>query len=181
MSIATLNASIRNEKAKKSRKEGFVPAVVYGKGVPSTPIQFHNKDIIKVIKENGSRTTVKIKLDAETKVGIIKDVHVDPVTSEMQHLDIQLVDRDEIVNWEIPITFSGREQLKLKRLFLETNLSQIKVTGKVSDIPDFINVDVGEKNANEDITIADLNLDSTVKSSRPMDTILAVVKYAVTN
>ncbi len=179
MSVATVNATVRNGKAKKSRKEGFIPAVVYGRGVESTPIQFYNKEIIKVIKENGSRTTVRIKIGEEVKIGIIKDIHFDPVTSEMQHLDIQLVDQDEVVNWEIPITFSGREQLKLKRLFLETNLSQIKVTGKVSDIPDFINIDVGEKEPNTDITIADLNLDPAVKTLRPADTILAVVKYAV--
>jgi len=181
MSVATLNATVRSGKAKKSRREGFVPAVVYGRGVESTPIQFGNKDIVKVIKENGSRTTVRIKIGEEMKIGIIKDIHFDPVTSEMQHLDIQLVDKDEIVNWEIPITFSGREQLKSKRLFLETSLSQIKVTGKVSDIPDFVNIDVSEKEANEDITIADLNLDSTVKTVRPANTILAVVKYAVVN
>lgn len=181
MSIATLNATIRNEKGKKSRKEGFVPAIIYGKGVQSTPIQFENRDIIKVIKQSGKRTTIKLKMNEEIKVGIIKDVHIDPVTAEMQHIDIQLVEKDEIVNWEIPIVFSGREKLKMKGLFLETNLSQIKVTGKASDIPDFVNVDIGDRNANEDITIEDLNLDSKIRTVRPSDTILAVVKYAVSN
>lgn len=181
MNITTLNATIRTEKAKKTRKEGLIPAVIYGKDRQSTAIQFDNRDIIKVLQESGKRTRIQLKIGEEIKKGIIKDVAIDPVSSEVQHIDIQLVEKDDIVNWEIPITFSGREQLKSKGLLLQVNISQIKVSGRSVAIPDFVNVDVGDKKVNEEITIADLNLDAEIKTVKPSDTILANIKYAIAN
>lgn len=181
MNVSTLTATIRNESGKKARREGFIPAVIYGKNIQSTPIKFDRKEIIKVLKQNGTRTRILIKLNDEINMGIIKEVDTHPLSFEIQHIDIQKVEKNEMVNWEIPINFTGIEALESKRLFLEASLSQIKVTGEQSQIPDFITIDVGGKNAHDIITIEDLNLDSSIKTAKPSDTILAIVKPAVKN
>ena len=176
MAIPILTATKRNEKVKKTRKEGYTPAVIYGKSIQSTPIKFETATIVKLLKENGERTRIQLKVDDEIRIGIIKSVDTDSLTSEIQHLDIQVVEKNETVNWEIPILFVGKETLAPKRLLLQVSLSQIKVTGAASEIPDFITIDVSDKVADTFITIANLNLPAEIKTIKPLDTILAIIK-----
>lgn len=178
MSIATLNATVRNKKGIKTRQQGFIPAVIYGCGIENQPINLHQKGLINILNQHGERTRVNLNLDGKKEIGIIKAVDTHPVTSAIQHIDIQIVDKSEKVNWEIPIIFLGRELLKMKRLLLQVGSSQIKVNGQVDAIPDMIEVDISNKNANDTITIADLNLSSKIRAVKPSDTVLAIIKYA---
>lgn len=176
MNIETLTATVRKEKGKKARKQGFVPAVIYGQGIQSVPIKLDSAHITRVLKKHGNRARIKLKFNNEEKTGIIRDVDFNPVTSTIQHVDIQIVEKDEKVNWEIPIIFSGRDMLKINNLLLQVDISQIKVTGEASDIPDTIQIDVSNKSTNDTITIADLNLNSSIITFKPSDTVLAIVK-----
>ena len=176
MNIETLTATVRKEKGRKARRQGFVPAVIYGQGIQSVPIKLDSAHITRVLKENGNRARIKIKFNNEEKTGIIRDVDFNSITSTIQHIDIQIVEEDEKVNWEIPIIFSGRDMLKINNLLLQVDISQIKVTGEASDIPDTIQIDVSQKSLNDTITIEDLNLNPSIKTYKPSDTLLAIVK-----
>ncbi|SKC36484.1 50S ribosomal protein L25 [Maledivibacter halophilus] len=176
MNTATLVVTPRHEKGRKVRKQGFIPAIIYGHGTKNTPIQFPKSNFQRVINEFGQRAKINLVINDEEKSGIIKAVDRHPVTLEVQHVDIQVVQKDETVNWEIPITFSGRENLESKRLVLQVDLAQIEVNGRVDIIPDSIVVDVKNKDINDTITIGDLKLDSRIKTIKTPDTVLAIVK-----
>lgn len=176
MNIETLTATVRKEKGKKVRRQGFVPAVIYGQGIESVPIKLVAADITRVLKKHGNRTRLKLKFDDYEKTGIIKDVDFNPVTSTIQHLDIQIVEKDEKVNWEIPIVYAGRDMLESRNLLLQVDISQIKVSGEANDIPDNIKIDVSDKDINDTVTMADLNLDPNITVFRPSETVLAMVK-----
>ncbi|WP_066504530.1 50S ribosomal protein L25 [Abyssisolibacter fermentans] len=178
MNVATLTATVRNEKGKKSRRQGFVPAVIYGHAIQSESIKLNYQDVVRVLNQYGGRTRIILNINGEKKIGIIKDVDIESTTSKIQHLDIQLVNNTEKVNWEIPIIFTGREELERRRLILQVNLPQIKVMGELNIIPDALNIDVSNKEANETITIADLKLDDKIRVSKASDTVLAIIKAA---
>ncbi|MFA5528014.1 MAG: 50S ribosomal protein L25 [Peptostreptococcales bacterium] len=176
MSISTLTATIRNEKVNKTRKEGYTPAVIYGKSVESTPIKIDTSSILKVLKEHGDRARIKLNMDDKVKIGIIKSVDIDTLTSQIQHLDIQIIEENEVVNWEIPILFTGRESLESKRLLLHVYFPQIKVTGNANKIPDFIQIDISDKEDDATLTIADLNLTDGIEPEKTPDTVVAIIK-----
>ena len=176
MGIETLTATARQGKWKQSRQQGFIPAVIYGKDVPSTSIQFIRTDIENVIRKSGQRSKIIVELNNEKRMGIIKEVKTDPLSAVIQHLQIQIVNTDEKVNWEIPIHFSGRHELESKKLYLNVDISMIKVNGAVKDIPEGITIDVSQKDANDVITLKDLNLNPAITSDRPDDTVIASIK-----
>lgn len=176
MAVNQIVAMKRTEKGKKTRSEGFVPAVVYGKGITTETIKLDRIILCSILKKCGEKAKLKLIMDEQSKVAIVKDIDKKPITNEMLHVDLQLVDDGETVRWDIPIVYSGKEHLEAKHLLLIVNEPQIEVTGKVENIPDTITVDISNKDAGDTITIEDLNLNPKLKPSKPYNTILSVIK-----
>lgn len=182
MGTVLLTAFKREEKGKIARKHGFIPAVIYGNGIMGEAVKFKENEFIKILKQHGERAKIKFMFKGCEKFGIIKDVDRNVMTNKVQHMDIQLVKEGEIVNWQIPINYLGKEKLENKRLLLLTELDKIEVTANVENIPDTIDLDVGDMVADKVITINDLKLDSSIKSIKPKETVLGVVKTSfITN
>lgn len=174
--MTALTAIQRTEKGKVVRKTGFIPGVIYGKDISSRPVKFSKNHLTRIVKDQGTRAKVHLLLQDEKRQGIIKDVHIDPMTNELCHVDIQLVEKGQKVHWQIPIVFKGREHLESKRLLLDINLDQIEVTGPVDAIPDIIEFDLRTKQFNDAITVGDLDINPDIKVLNPPHTILAVIK-----
>jgi large subunit ribosomal protein L25 len=181
MGTVLLTAFKREEKGKIARKHGFIPAVIYGNGIMGEAVKFKENEFIKVLKQHGERSKIKFMFKDCEKFGIIKDVDRNIMTNKVQHVDIQLVKQGEIVNWQIPINYLGKEKLKSKRLLFQTELDKIEVTGNVENIPNTIDLVVGDMDVDRVITINDLKLHSSIKSIKPKDTVLGVVKPSVNN
>ncbi|WP_425448258.1 50S ribosomal protein L25 [Dethiothermospora halolimnae] len=176
MSTQALKVCNREEKGKKVRKQGFIPAVIYGGNAKGEPIKFNETDFIKVLRTGGERAKIKVSYKDRNQIGIIKEVSRNFI-NEIEHVDIQLVTENEVVNWEIPINFTGREKLEKKRLVFETEFDQIQVTGKVKDIPETVGFDLSEIDTNKVITIEDLGLSSKIETVKSHNTVLGTVKF----
>lgn len=181
METVLLTAFNREEKGKVARKHGFIPGVIYGNGIMGETIKFKENEFIKILKQHGERAKIKFMFNDCEKFGIIKDVDRNSINNKVQHVDIQLVKEGEVVNWEIPINYLGKEKLKSKRLLLQTELDKIEVSGNVENIPNTIDLAVGDMGINQVITINDLKLDSSIKSIKSKNTVLGVVKPSVSN
>lgn len=171
-----LEASRREEKGKKIRKEGFIPAILYGGGRDTVQIKLKKASLNTILRKYGERANVRIKLDQDEKVAIIKAVDRDPLSEEILHADLQVIEETDVVNWEIPVIFTNKEVLETNRLSLVVSFSSVGVVGKVRDIPDFIEIDVGGKERNDQIKLQDLSVNPSVQFKMPLDTVLAVVK-----
>ncbi|MBM7582936.1 large subunit ribosomal protein L25 [Caldicoprobacter guelmensis] len=178
MRVATLTALPRNEKGKKARREGFIPGVVYGREIKSLSVKFIKRDFLKVLKEYGERPRVKLLLDNQERMALVKDIDKEPITGEILHVDLQLVAAGQKITCDIPIKFIGREKLKSKGLILQVNIDSINVTGEASIIPEHFVVDVGDKNEGDAVTIQDLNIHPEIQITDPPEDAIAVVTAA---
>ena len=107
MGIATLTAHERNDVAKRIRREGFTPAVIYGFGYEEgRPVQFKSSTLLATIKKHGINARVSVDFEGEEKHGAIKDVQLHPVTNEIRHIDIQVFNKDDVVRLTVPIYFT---------------------------------------------------------------------------
>lgn len=177
MAIASINALPRDEKAKKARAEGFIPAIIYGKDIKPTPVKFEEGPIKKVIHQHGERAKVKVHMGNEESLGVLKAVDRHPTKGSIVHMDIQLVKADQKINWEIPVVFNNTENLDSKKLILQINMDQIEVSGTPSQIPDKIEIDVADKEAGDTITIGDLKLPEGVEILKETGEPIAVITY----
>ncbi|WP_315116271.1 50S ribosomal protein L25 [uncultured Clostridium sp.] len=170
-----INAYVRNEKPKITKREGFIPGVIYGKDFENILVKFERNKLIGLLKEKGEKAKISYMLDNVTKEGIIKEVGRDFATGEIIHIDIQSVKGNDNVKWTIPIVFTGKELLNNKGLYLQVYSNEIDVEGEASLIPNNAEIEVSSMEFGKEIKIKDLNLNSAIKLAKDSETILAVV------
>lgn len=167
------------KKVKSLRKDGFLPAVVYGHKFDSHHLTIAEKEFEKVYKEAGGNTVVELKKPEEGKKinVLIHDVSVDPITRKPIHVDFYRVKMDEKITTRIPIKVIG-ESKAVKELdgMLITNRDEIEVECLPGDLIHEIEVDISVlEELESSIHINDLKVPSTIKVlDEPEEAVLTV-------
>lgn len=104
--------------ARRVRRSGMVPAVAYGKGLPTTSISVAPKDVIGVLKsELGKNTVIELEMDVgapgaanekRTLVAMIRDYALHPIARQLEHVDFVEVKLDKPVDVEVPLVPIGK-------------------------------------------------------------------------
>lgn len=125
------------------RKEGFMPAVYYGHKKESTPIQIKKSDFLKVWKNAGESTVIKLETPEGEVEALIHDVDTDPITSEPRHADFYVFEKGHKVEVAVPLEFIGiSPAVKDLGGVLMKILHEIKVKSEPSNLPHQIEVDI---------------------------------------
>lgn len=105
-----LKAQSRNQlgkSVKTLRKGGFLPAVVYGEGVPSQPVAVSFKAFMAALNAAGESTLVALDVDGKAFNVLIHDVSYDPVSDMPIHADFHAVRMDKVIRTHVPLEFAG--------------------------------------------------------------------------
>jgi len=148
---ATVRTTIGKNEARRTRREGKVPATVYGASSAggnrdAVSIAVEPKALLKILhSEAGANTLISLKLDgADTKV-LVKAFQLDPVTHQVLHADFYRVAMDQTIEVTIPILIKGEPKgVKLQGGILEFVRREIQIECLPSDIPEHVDVDVTE-------------------------------------
>jgi large subunit ribosomal protein L25 len=149
----------KNE-ARRTRREGKVPAVLYGgDGTNATPIAVVPKALLKILhSEAGQNTLISLKLagGGDTRV-LVKDFQLDPITHEVLHADFYRVAMDKLLQVTIPIQVTGEPKgVKQQGGVLEHIRREIEIECLPADIPEHIDVDVSELMLHQGIRVRDI-------------------------
>ena len=175
----TLKATARetSENLTNIRKDGFIPAVVYGAGRTSENITVSFKDFVKVFKEAGESSTIKLELPKGNAVVLIHEVTLDPVRNIPNHVDFLAIDTTKPIEVAVQIEFTGNAPAVKDGLgTLVKVLHEVEVKGLAQDIPHMLTVDLGVLNSLESrITVADLKLPKGVTAIAKESDIIASI------
>ena len=160
---ATVRTTIGKNEARRTRREGKVPATVYGASSAggnrdAVSISVEPKALLKILhSEAGANTLISLKLDgADTKV-LVKAFQLDPVTHQVLHADFYRVAMDRMIEVTIPILIKGEPKgVKLQGGILEFVRRQIQIECLPSDIPEHVDVDVTELMVGQGIRLRDV-------------------------
>lgn len=164
MANPTLTAQRREtlgRKVKQLRREGILPANVYGKKVKSQALQVALSDFKKVFSEVGETGLVDLKTNGQARPVLIHNVQKDPVTDEPLHADFLQVDLKEKVSATVPIEFAGEAPAeKTGEGIVVEQITEVEVEALPTDLPDKITVDIsGLEKVDDAIHVKDLNVD----------------------
>ncbi len=124
--------------ARRSRREGLVPAVLYGHGTPTRHLNLPGHDLMLALKT--PNVLIRLEgLSAGSEIALPKAVQRDPVKGVIEHVDLILVRSGEKVTVEIPVRVSGEV---FPGGLLDQQLVQIPVEAEATHIPQGIDVDV---------------------------------------
>jgi large subunit ribosomal protein L25 len=142
-----LNVSPRpvlGKKVKRLRREGIIPANVYGHALDSVAIQVPRDELVRVIRTAGRNEIIYLRLDGEEpRPTFVRQVQRNPVTDAILHVDFYQISLLEKVRMEVPLALVGTapaEQTYGGTLL--HSLDSITVEGLPTDIPSAIEVDV---------------------------------------
>jgi len=105
--LSAKKRTVLGRKVKKSRKEGFLPANIYGKKVKSQAVVVNEKEFAKVFKEAGETSIIELMLGKVKKPVLIHNVQTDPVSDMPLHVDFHQVDLKEKVMADVPVVVLG--------------------------------------------------------------------------
>ncbi|MEI7694172.1 MAG: 50S ribosomal protein L25/general stress protein Ctc [Chlorobium sp.] len=133
---------VKKGEAKKIRKDGVVPAVVYHKGEETVAISVDELALKKLVHSAESHIIDLQFPDGKIKRSFIKEVQFHPVTDRIIHTDFQLFSAEELIELEVPVAVSGNCAGVEKGGKLLIILHALTIKGKPENMPDHLVVDI---------------------------------------
>jgi len=161
---ATARESFGTNEARRARRAGKMPAVVYGStdehgGGHATPIAVDPKALLRILRsETGANTLILLRLAgaSDAKV-LVKEYQLDPVTQQMLHADFYRVAMDRAIRVTIPVSIKGEPKgVKQQGGVLEFVRREVEIECLPGDIPEHVDVDVTELMLHQGVRVRDI-------------------------
>ncbi len=141
-----LSAVVRTQlgrAVKALRKDGMVPAELYGHGIKNEHVAVSMKDLRKVLRHAGETSIIDLKVGTVKHPVFIHDVLRNPITDSIENVDFYRVRMDEKIKLKVPLSFVGEAPgVKEKGGVLVRSLAELEVEALPADIPHAIEVDL---------------------------------------
>jgi large subunit ribosomal protein L25 len=172
--------TVLGKKVKHLRREGWIPAVVFGAKQDATPIQMEERELNAVLREAGSTALIELTIDQERQPHVVlaRDIQRDILTSRLHHVDFYQVQLDRKVRTSPLLEIVGEAPaVRGGEAILVQNMNHIEVECLPGDLVDSIAVDVSVlETINDSITVADLPVPPGVTlMSDPTEVVVSVV------
>ena len=183
MSEVRLLAEIRTEfgkgGARRTRRAGLVPAVLYGHGEKPQHIALPAREFAAAIRHGGLNQvfTIDIVGNSGTTLALPKAIQRDPIKDTYEHVDLIIVKRGEKVQVDVPVTLTG-EAARNTLVVHESNT--LAVVADALHLPSGFEVSIEGLEAGSQVTAGDVTLPTGVELAVEPDFVLAVVSQAQT-
>ena len=159
--------------ARQARRDGKCPAVVYGHGTEPRHLLLEEHATRLALRSNDNALVELDIAGGETLLALAKDVQRHPIRPGVQHVDFLLVDRNERVDVEVPVTVIGDAAPGTMHMI---ESATVMVSAPAVSVPETIEVDITDVAAGTVLTIADITLPKGVEAVADAET--AVVNVA---
>ncbi|MCX8159516.1 MAG: 50S ribosomal protein L25 [Candidatus Saccharicenans sp.] len=147
------------------RRQGLVPAILYGESMDSQPLTLKKKDIIEILKsETGENTIFRVAYDSEEKDVMIKEVQIHPVTDELLHVDLIQISMDKPVRVSVPVELVGEPVgVKVEGGLVDFLLRELDIECLPREIPEAIRIDISHLHLHQSFKVMNLELPAGIK------------------
>jgi large subunit ribosomal protein L25 len=158
------------------RREGKVPAVVYGLGTDTVSITVPARELQHILaSEAGVNSLINLDVGGENVLTLARQIHRHPTKGILVHVDFVRISRDVAVSAEIPIHLTGEATGVRDGGLLEQLLFHLTVEAMPGDIPVSIEIDVTELSIGDQLRVEDIPLPGGVATQAEADFVVAQV------
>ena len=165
--------------SRKVRRDGLVPAVVYGKGIEALNLRLDPKALQQAVAtEAGWNTLITLKGDGpfDGLVVILKDMQIDAIRRDTQHVDFLAIDLKKTLAVMVPVQPVGKAQGVVEGGTLQLVRHELEVYCLPTNIPTSIEIDVTNLDVGDSIHIDEVTFPEGVESQHDVNfTVMAVV------
>jgi large subunit ribosomal protein L25 len=172
---SVLKAEVRSSRGSKDaarlRKQGQIPAVVYGHKQEPVTISLDARNLVEELHRG--RRLMNIQMGEKNETVLVKEVQYDYLGKEIIHVDLMRVDVTEMVRVAVPIELKGTAKGTHEGGMVEVHTDRVEVECRVTEIPERITVSVKEMSLGDALHAKDLQLPEGVKLISPPELLLA--------
>jgi len=169
---------LKKSDAKRVRREGNVPAILYGQGKTNENVIVNGEELRTVLRnlKSGLLATTVFHLSTGQKA-IVKEIQYHPVSYAILHLDLAVISDDRSVTVNVPLQITGVADCAGIKLggFLRQVIRTLKVECLPKHIPQEFTLDVKDLGVNESKRLSDLQIPSTVRPLGRMNEVAVVI------
>ena len=165
-------------KAGALRRTGFIPGVVYGPAIETTPIAIGRKDLQVLFSQitRSSQISLSIEGDKTREVNVfLKVVDYDPITDEPLHVDFYHPEAGSPLKLQVPIKISGECKGIKSGGILNVLFNTVRVHGLAKDVPALITIDVSDLDMGDSIYVGGVDFGDVEPMLPPERTIVTVI------
>ena len=167
-----IQAAIREQQgtgaSRRLRREGQIPAILYGEDQKPISISVDHKTIFYALEKESFHTAlIKLALDDKTYDVIVRDFQMHPFRREVQHIDFQVVKADQLLRIRVPLHIVNAENsqaVKLQGGRVSLLNTSVEILALPSNIPASLDLDCASVEAGDILHLSDIKLPEGVES-----------------
>ncbi len=151
--------------ARRVRRDGKIPAVVYGAGKPALPVAVDPRHVSRILhSETGHNSVFDLALDGEKSKAMIVDWQYEPIKGSLLHIDLKRIAMDQKLRVNVPIELVGEPAgVKQQGGLLEQIVREVEIECLPADIPNAIELNVADLVFGVVLRVSDLPKNDKVK------------------
>ena len=163
--------------SRRLRREGKIPAVLYGEGAVSSPLALEKKDVFAILKsETGENTIFKVEFDSRVQDAMFKDLQIEPSSDVLLHADLVTISMDKAIRVAVPFLLQGEPVgVKTEGGFIDFMAREVEIECLPKDIPENIKVDVSALHLHQSLKVSDIVPPEGVKLMADPATLVVVI------
>ena len=154
--------SMTKQATKTLRRDGYLIANIYGKGLENVSTAFKKNEFIKFLR-NKETIAFDVTVSGTVYKVVVQEYQKCPLTSDLLHVDLMVAQPGVIASFKVPVIGTGiAKGLKNKGLLM-THTKRVPVKCTIENLPENITIDVTDLDTGDNVLIRDLDLPETVK------------------
>ena len=164
--------------SRRLRREGLIPAILYGTQDLNVPLTLRKKDLFMILKsEAGENTIFQVSYNSEERNVMIKELQKDPVSDEILHADFVHITMDKVLRVSVPIVLIGEAVgVKTEGGFVDFITREVEVECLPKDMPEHIEIDISNLHLRQSFKAGDITLQEDIKLLSDPDNILVLIE-----
>jgi large subunit ribosomal protein L25 len=163
----TITAELREDVGKgasrRLRREGKVPAVIYGGRRDAVALSVSHADLLHASENEAFYASIlEIEVGKDRKQqAVVRDMHRHPYKPIILHIDFMRVSAEEVLRISVPIHFVGEEESpagKASGVVIQHQVTEVEIAALPKDLPEFVSVDLSEMDAGDVVMLSDIQL-----------------------
>ena len=167
MADATLTADRRTAAGKRPagrlRREGLVPAVVYGLHEENVSVTVSSRELTHILAgPSGVNTVITLKLDGKDQLALARQIQRNPVKGTLVHVDFIRIRADQAIQADVPVHLIGDAEGVNRGGVLEQMLHAVTVEAKPAEVPASLAIDISALEIGDSVHVSDLTIPAGV-------------------
>lgn len=167
--------------AKKTRRNGFVPGILYGDKIQSVLFEFSEMELSREINSIGEHGVIDVDIDGNHHKALIKEIQREPVNHKIIHIDLEHINPNKTIQSEVPIIFEAEDEVVRNGGVLQKEKGSIKVQCKAESLPKYININLKNCRIGNVYRISDIEAGSEITFIEDVNSVIATISGGNTN